>query len=179
VTNVQDDQAPAKRQKMLKKFENISTKTVAEQSISLQTLLGWISYGVCQEILIENLNIRHIAAKFVPHLLTNDQKQRHVNLCLEVQEKANKDPTFISRIITRDESWIYGYDPETKQQSFLWKSPQSLKAKKAWQVRSSTKSMLIVFLDVKGIVHREFVPPKMTANSDFYRDVLKHLRENV
>jgi hypothetical protein len=51
MTNVQDYQAPAKRQKMLKKFENSSTKTIAEQSMSLQTPLGWISYGVCQEIL--------------------------------------------------------------------------------------------------------------------------------
>jgi hypothetical protein len=49
------------------------------------------------------------------------------------------------------------------------------------QVQSSTKSMLIVFFDVKGIVHREFVPPtsKMTVNSDFYCDVLRRLRENV
>jgi hypothetical protein len=38
-------------------------------------------------------------------------------MCLELQEKANEDPTFthISRIITGDESWIYDYDPETKQ----------------------------------------------------------------
>jgi hypothetical protein len=35
----------------------------------------------------------------------------------EPREKANEDPTFISRIITGDESWIYGYDPEAKQQS--------------------------------------------------------------
>jgi hypothetical protein len=35
------------------------------------------------------------------------------------------------------------------------------------------------FFDVKGIVHREFVPPKMTVNSDFYCDVLRRLRENV
>jgi hypothetical protein len=33
-----------------------------------------ISYGVCQEILIENLNMCRIAMKFVPQLLTNDQK---------------------------------------------------------------------------------------------------------
>jgi hypothetical protein len=33
--------------------------------------------------------------------------------------------------------------------------------------------------DVKGIVYCEFVPPNMTANSDFYRDVLRSLRENV
>jgi hypothetical protein len=50
---------------MLKKFENSSMKTIAEQSMSLQTPLG-ISYGVCQEILTENLNMHCIAAKFVP-----------------------------------------------------------------------------------------------------------------
>jgi hypothetical protein len=80
MTNIQDDQAPAKRQKMLKKFVNSSTKTVTEQSMSSQTPLGWISYGVCQEILTENFNVRHIAAKFVPCLLTNDQKQQRVNV---------------------------------------------------------------------------------------------------
>jgi hypothetical protein len=39
MTNVQGDQAPAKRQKMLKKSENSSMKTAAEQSTSWQTLL--------------------------------------------------------------------------------------------------------------------------------------------
>jgi hypothetical protein len=39
-TNFQGDEAPAKRQKMLKKLENSSTKTVAEQSMSLKTPLG-------------------------------------------------------------------------------------------------------------------------------------------
>jgi hypothetical protein len=61
--------------------------------------------------------MRRIAAKFLPRLLTDDQKQRRVNVCLEVREKVNEDPTFIHifRIIAGDESWIYGYDPETKQ----------------------------------------------------------------
>jgi histone-lysine N-methyltransferase SETMAR len=76
-----------------------------------------------------------------------------------------------------DESWIYSYDPETKEQSSQWKSPQSPRAKMAWQVRSSTKNMLIVFFDVKGIVHSEFVSPNSTVNSDFYCDVLRRSRE--
>jgi hypothetical protein len=33
-------------------------------------------YGVCQEILTENLNMLCIAAKFIPRLLTNDQNQQ-------------------------------------------------------------------------------------------------------
>jgi hypothetical protein len=40
MTKVQGDQAQAKRQEMLKKFENSSTKTVAQQILSSQTPLG-------------------------------------------------------------------------------------------------------------------------------------------
>jgi len=32
-----------------------------------------LSYGSCQRILADELNMRRIAAKFVPHLLNNDQ----------------------------------------------------------------------------------------------------------
>jgi hypothetical protein len=73
----------------------------------------------------------------------------------------------ISRIIMGNESWIYGYDPETKQQSSQWKSLQSSRANKVQQVWS--------FFDVKGIVHRGFVLPNTMVNYDFYLycDVLK------
>jgi DNA-binding transcriptional ArsR family regulator len=81
----------------------------------------WISYGVCLEILTENLNMRRTA----PRLLTNDEKQQRVNMCLELRENANEDRTSTSRMITGDESWIYGYGPETSQPSLQWKSPQS------------------------------------------------------
>jgi hypothetical protein len=57
--NAQGDQAPAKWQTMFKKFENSSTKAVAEQSMGSQTLLG--CYGICQEILTENSNMRRTA----------------------------------------------------------------------------------------------------------------------
>jgi hypothetical protein len=40
MTNIQVDQTPAKQEKMLKTFENSSTKTVTEQSMRLQTPLG-------------------------------------------------------------------------------------------------------------------------------------------
>jgi len=44
--------------------------------------------------------------------------------------------------------------------------------------KSKLKMMLICFFDQEGIVHREFVPPGMTVNADFYCDVLR-LHENV
>jgi hypothetical protein len=83
MTIIQGDQAIAKQQKMLKKFQNSSTKTVTEQSMSSQTLLGSVT-ETARSFLTENLNIHQIAAKFVSTLLINDQKQRRINVCLEL-----------------------------------------------------------------------------------------------
>jgi histone-lysine N-methyltransferase SETMAR len=86
-----------------------------------------------------------ISAKFVPRLLSNNQKAHRISVCRELKQPARDDPNFISNIIAGDETWVYGYDNETKQQSSHWKSPNSLQPKKARQVPSHVKSMLIVF----------------------------------
>jgi len=89
------------------------------------------------------------------------------------------DPTILLNVKTGDESIVYAYDPETKLQSSQWKSPVSQRPKKARMQKRKLKTMLIYFFDQEGIVHREFVPPGMTVNADFYCDVLRRLRENV
>ena len=81
--------------------------------------------------MMEELGMHHVTAKFVPRILTADQKQQHINICTELHQLASDDETFLSRVITGDESWAYSYDPETKQQSSQWKSPTSPRPKKA------------------------------------------------
>ena len=68
-----------------------------------------------------------------------------VEICKELRQSTAEDPSLMSRIITGDESWVYGYDPEAKQQSTQWKSPSSPRPQKARQSRSAIKSMLIIF----------------------------------
>jgi hypothetical protein len=65
-----------------------------------------------------------------PRILTTDQKQQHVNICEELHQITFDDATFLSRVITSDKSWTYAYNPETKQQSSQWKSPNSAETKK-------------------------------------------------
>jgi len=100
-------------------------------------------------------------------------------VCTELQEAVRHDSNFLSRIITGDESWVYGYDPETKQQSMQWKTTPSPQPKKARQVRSNIKTILINFVDIRGNVYKEIVPPNQTVNGKFYCKVLRQLRENV
>ena len=104
-----------------------------------------VSYGTVQTILTCDLNMHRVAAKFVPSILTPEQKEHQVAICEELHQHAVDDPSFMSRVITGDDSWVCGYDPETKQQSSRWKSPGFPGPKKARQSRSAKKSMLIIF----------------------------------
>jgi hypothetical protein len=43
---------------------------------------------------------------------------------------------FLSKVITRDGSWVWGYDLETKQQHSQWKSQTSAHPRMVRHVRS-------------------------------------------
>jgi hypothetical protein len=62
-----------------------------------------LSCGMFQQILLDELNMRRIAAKFVHRLLSNDQKEHCFAICSELKKQTGNDPKFISTIITGDE----------------------------------------------------------------------------
>jgi histone-lysine N-methyltransferase SETMAR len=121
----------------------------------------------------DELNMKRIAAKFVPRLLTDDQTQYRPEVSMELKEQVKNDPDFLSKVITGGDSCIYGYDPETKQQSSQWKYPSLPWLVKARQVKSNMKSMLICFYDTDRIICKESVPPGQTVNAKFYSNVLR------
>ena len=75
-----------------------------------------------------------------------------MSVATSMLQEAESDENFMGQIITGNETWFYEYDPETKHQSSQWKSVDSPMPKKARQVRSKLKVMLIVFFDMEGIV---------------------------
>ena len=94
-----------------------------------------ILVGSCYHILTEELKMHCIAAKFVPRLMTSDQQAHRVQVCQDLLNHSENDKEFLSKIITGDdESWVYGYDMETKVQSSQWTSKTSPRPKKAHQV---------------------------------------------
>ena len=80
--------------------------------------MKFLRLGISKErvgyILHEELDIKKICARWVPRLLTADQKRTRM-------ERFNKNKTdFVRRFITMDETWIHHYTPEYKQQSKQW-----------------------------------------------------------
>jgi len=61
--------------------------------------------------------MHHVSAKFVPCLLTYNQKENHNEISQELLPNANANENFIKSIIT---GMRCGFDVETKMQSSQW-----------------------------------------------------------
>jgi hypothetical protein len=92
---------------------------------------------------------------------------------------ANADKNYFNRIITGVETWCFAYDSETKRQSSEWVGETSPWPKKLKFQRSCIKTMLIIFFDSQGIVHKEFVPEGKTVNAEFYKGVMDSLLKHI
>jgi hypothetical protein len=99
--------------------------------------------------------MRRFTAKFVPRLLNNELRDQQVQVCTELQDTVRHGPNFLSRLIIGDESWLYNYDPETKQQSLQRKTQSSLRMKKAHNVRSNIKSKLKIYFTLEKLCIRK------------------------
>ncbi|UYV71762.1 hypothetical protein LAZ67_9000298 [Cordylochernes scorpioides] len=117
-----------------------------------------ISFGTCKTIIKNDLHLKRSPAKFVPHLLTNEQKEHRKETCKNMVEMFNFDPHWLKNVVKGDEKWVYGYDPETKRQSSQWLEPGKPRFKKAKMIKSKLKCLLITFFDVKGLHQVTLVP---------------------
>ena len=162
-------------------IDQVCEKVLEDRRLTVQEIVAevGISTGSVHSILTEDLNLRRVSAKFVPKLLKEQQKELRKEVSDDMLDLANHDPEFIKTIITGDETWTYGYDPETKFQFSQWNHQESPRPKKSRQVCCNVKVMLTCFFDSRGIVHHEYVPEGQTINTEYYLQVLRRLREAV
>ena len=77
-----------------------------------------IGSSALQVILHRELKVRKVCARWVPHKLSEDQKQTRKDFSEQMLEIFSKNPEIsLKRIITEDETWSYCYDPLTKRMS--------------------------------------------------------------
>ena len=118
-----------------------------DRRVSIETISTQfdVSLGTVHIIILEELKMRKICAKFVSRGLREDQKERHCHDSREMVELINSDHAVLDALVTCDESWIYCYDLETKRQTSQWKHAGSPRSKKARQNKSTHKLLMIPF----------------------------------
>ncbi|EFN81447.1 hypothetical protein EAI_16617, partial [Harpegnathos saltator] len=73
-----------------------------------------ISFGSYQHILSNVLDINRVASCLIPRNLNFLQKDNRLLVSSEMISTRDEDSTYMKRIITDDETWVYQYDVETK-----------------------------------------------------------------
>lgn len=166
-----DDDHVAKVKKLVLRNRRMSVRELAMEVE--------ISKTQCHLILTDILEMKRVASRLVPKTLNILQREHRKLVATEMINNADNDPTFMKRIITGDETWVYEYDMETAQQSSEWRLSGEPKPKKARQSKSKVKVMLTVFFDYEGVVHHEFLPEGQSVNKEYYVAVMRRLREAI
>jgi len=69
--------------------------------------------------------------------------------------------------VTMDETWLYHYDPETKQQSMEWRHSGSARPKKFRVQKSGGKVLASIFWEQDGILHSDYLPKGQSINAEY------------
>jgi len=112
---------------------------------SIAEQLG-ISRDRVGSIIYKDLDMRKLSAKWVPKCLNADKNVNGVSRLRKFRKFFGRHPNdFLSRLVTMDETFLYHYDPETKQQSMEWRHSGSTRPKKIRVQKSAGKVLASIF----------------------------------
>ncbi len=139
-----------------------------------------ISRSTVQRVLRKDLHLRHTSAKFVPRILTQEQKDFRVRICQEHLDRFNQEGIgFLQRIVMGDESSLPTFSLDTKIKTSQWIPRNERRPRKALRSRTRKSTMITTFFDCNGLIHCEFVPQGETVTADSYCETLARLREKI
>jgi len=79
-------------------------------------------------------------------------------------------------MVTTDETWLYHYDPETKQQWIEWQHSGSPRPKKFRVQKSAGKVLASIVWDKDSILLIDYLPKGQTINAEYYSSLLVQLQ---
>ena len=128
--------------KLILEDGRILAKSIAEQ-------LG-ISRERVESVIHEDLDMRKLSTKWVSKCLNADQKVNGASQSSEqILEFFRPDSNnFLSRLVTIEETWIYRYKPETKQQLMEWRHRGSPRPQN-FRVQKSAEKFYLKFFGIK------------------------------
>jgi len=166
----------------LEMINKIHDMVLSDRRLKLSEIadITGISKGSVISILHEKLGMKKLSARWMPRLLTAENKRNRVVACESVLARISRNPEeFFRRFVTVDETWVHHYTPETKQQSKQWIERGKPAPKKAKTVKSAGKVMATVFWDARGIIHIDYLEKSKTITGEYYASLLDQLKEKL
>ena len=124
--SVEDDTRPGKPKTSVTKANIAAVKIVVKQDarLSVKDIASCtgISEGIVQTIVKKRLGLRKVCARWVPHLLTKEQKIQRLKCARELLKSYKGcNSRVISNLLTDDETWVHMFEPQRRADNKQWK----------------------------------------------------------
>ena len=139
-----------------------------------------VSYGTMHNILYKSLGLVKKSARWVPKLLSDDQKKERVRVCKDfIAAIHRRSLSMLDDIVNMDKTMVSYHTPETKKQSKQWIKKGQPGPVKVRVHASCTKQMLLVFFDSEGLIYAHIVPKGAAINANYILVVLGKFLEHL
>jgi histone-lysine N-methyltransferase SETMAR len=138
------------------------------QSVKSLAAAHGVSVYTIHGILHKDLGLEKKSARWVPKLLSDEQKEERVRTSRAcVAAVQSRSMAMLQNIVTMDETMVCHHTPQTKKQSMQWVKKGQPGPLKAQVHASRTKQMLLAFFDSKGLIYRHIVPKGSAVNGKY------------
>jgi [histone H3]-lysine36 N-dimethyltransferase SETMAR len=141
----------------------------------MQHSLG-IGRSTIQSLLHDHLNLKKLCGRWIPHMLTIEQKEKRVSLSRQMLNKFRRwGVEGMRNVVSGDETYVMYYDPLTSSEQRSWRhstDPPSTTCKSSFQ----EKVLYTVFIAQWGVVVKMPLPKGGTVSGGYYANtVLPHV----
>jgi hypothetical protein len=138
------------------------------QSVKSLAAAHEVSMYTIHSILHKDLGLENKSARWLPKLLSEEQKEERVRTCRAfIAAIQRRSMAMLQNIVTMDETIVCHHTPQTKKQSMQWikkRQPGPLKAKVH---ASRTKQMLLAFFYNRRLIYSHIVPKGSSVNGKY------------
>ena len=130
-----------------------------------------ISEGSVQIILKKRLDLKKVCARWVPQLLTEEQKTQRLNCARELLKTYKGcNSRVISNLLAGDETWVHMFEPQRRADNKQWKPKDKKRPCIAKRIISSKKMLYAIFFNSSGPVVQVPCPSGHTVSGRFYKN---------
>lgn len=172
--NVNDKEHPGPS----KKFEDTDLQALLDEDDAQTQQQLADSLHVSQQAISDRLRAMgkiQKEGKWVPYELSERNKEKRKTTCEMLLEK-HRRKSFLHRIVTGDEKWIYFDNPKRKKS---WCNPGQPSSSIAKRNIHGEKALLCIWWDQKGVLYYELLKPGQTITGDRYREQLLQLSSSL
>ena len=131
------------------------------------------------KILKKRLDLRKVCARWVPHLLTEEQKTQRLKYIRELLKTYKGcNGRGISNLLTGDETWVHMFEPQRRAENKQWKGKDQKRSCIAKRTITLKNMLYAIFFNSSGPVVQVPCPSGHTVTGRFYKNsVQKKVKE--